>query len=46
MAIGGLLGAVALAGAAVCLGSGCSTLGYYSQSLGGHLRLLSAARIL
>ena len=44
MAIGGLLGAVAVAGAAVCLGSGCSTLGYYGQSLGGHLHLLSAAR--
>lgn len=26
------------------LGSGCSSLGYYAQSVGGHLRLLNAAR--
>ena len=35
-------GAAALA--AVCLGSGCSTVGYYAQSLGGHLDLMQRAR--
>jgi predicted aminopeptidase len=30
--------------AAVCLGSGCSTVGYYAQSVGGHLDLLQRAR--
>ena len=38
------LGCVAAALAAVCLGSGCSSLGYYSQSLGGHLDLMRRAR--
>ncbi len=38
------VGAGLFAVAAVCLGSGCSTLGYYSQSIGGHLALVSAAR--
>jgi len=33
-----------LAGAAVCLGSGCSTLGYYGQAVGGHVELLQRAR--
>ncbi len=44
---GGLLGSVLLAGAAVCLTSGCSTvgaLGYYAQAVGGHLELLQRAR--
>ena len=40
----GLLGTLALAGAALCLTSGCSTLGYYAQAAGGHLELLRAAR--
>lgn len=40
----GLAGAVAVAAAAVCLGSGCSTVGYYAQSVGGHLALVNAAR--
>lgn len=44
MALGGVLGVALLAGAAVCLTSGCSTLGYYAQSLGGHLSLMQAAR--
>ncbi|MEO5698777.1 MAG: aminopeptidase [Burkholderiaceae bacterium] len=37
-------GAVLLGVLAVCLGSGCSTLGYYTQSIGGHLALVGAAR--
>jgi predicted aminopeptidase len=38
---------VLLAGAAVvaaALGAGCSTLGYYAQSISGHLAMLRAAR--
>ena len=38
------LGLALLVGATVCLGSGCSTLGYYGQSAGGHLALVNAAR--
>jgi predicted aminopeptidase len=39
------LGAVLLlASATVCLTSGCSTLGYYAQSVGGHLAIVRAAR--
>ena len=44
MASLGLVGAVLLAGASVCLTSGCSTLGYYAQSVGGHLALVRAAK--
>ena len=40
----GLLGTVLLATAAVCLGSGCSTLGYYAQAANGHLDLLQSAK--
>lgn len=40
----GLLGAAVLAAAAVCLGSGCSTVGYYAQAAGGHLEILSKAQ--
>ena len=40
----GSLATVAAALAAVCLGSGCSTVGYYAQSVGGHLDLLQRAR--
>ena len=39
-----LVGVVLLAGASVCLNSGCSTIGYYAQSVGGHLALVRAAR--
>jgi predicted aminopeptidase len=39
----GLAGVAALLGVA-CLTVGCSTLGYYAQSVGGHLDLLSRAR--
>ena len=44
MASVGLAGTAALAAAAVCLGSGCSTLGYYGQALQGHLDLMHRAR--
>jgi predicted aminopeptidase len=44
MAAGGLLGSVALAAAALCLGSGCSAVGYYAQAVNGHLDLLQRAR--
>jgi predicted aminopeptidase len=37
MALGGVFGAVLVAAGAVCLTSGCSTLGYYGQAIGGHL---------
>jgi predicted aminopeptidase len=39
----GVVGVAALLGAA-CLTVGCSTLGYYAQSVGGHLDLLSRAK--
>ena len=39
------LGAVLLLGAGtVCLTSGCSALGYYAQSIGGHLAIVRAAK--
>ena len=44
MAAVSLLGAALLAAGAVCLGSGCSTLGYYGQAINGHLDLLQSAR--
>jgi predicted aminopeptidase len=44
MATGGLFGALLLAAGAVCLTSGCSTLGYYAQAANGHLALLQSAR--
>ncbi len=44
MAGAGLLGTLVLAAGAVCLGSGCSTLGYYAQAVNGHLDLLQRAR--
>jgi predicted aminopeptidase len=40
----GSVATLAAALAAVCLGSGCSTVGYYAQSVGGHLDLLQRAR--
>jgi predicted aminopeptidase len=39
----GVAGVAALLGAA-CLTVGCSTMGYYAQSVGGHLDLLSRAK--
>ncbi|MDE2615364.1 MAG: aminopeptidase [Burkholderiales bacterium] len=44
MASLGLLGAAALAAGALCLTSGCSSIGYYAQSINGHLTMLRAAR--
>ena len=38
------LGLALLVGTAVCLTSGCSSVGYYTQSVGGHLALVNAAR--
>ena len=38
------VGITLLAAATLCLSAGCSTLGYYSQSIGGHLALVNAAR--
>jgi predicted aminopeptidase len=40
----GLLGTALLASTAVCLVSGCGSLRYYAQSVGGHLGLVNAAR--
>ena len=40
----GGVGAALLAASALCLGSGCSDLGYYRQSVGGHLDLMSRAK--
>jgi predicted aminopeptidase len=44
MASLGLVGVVVMAAASVCFTSGCSTVGYYAQSVGGHLSLLRAAK--
>lgn len=44
MAAAGVLGLVALAAGTVCLTSGCGTLGYYAQALGGHLEIVTKAR--
>jgi predicted aminopeptidase len=40
----GSLATVAAALAALCLGSGCSSVGYYAQSVGGHLDVMRRAR--
>ena len=44
MAAAGLAGALMLAAGAICLGSGCSSVGYYAQAVNGHLDLLQSAR--
>ena len=44
LGLGGLRATALAAGAAVCLTSGCSTIGYYAQSAAGHLDLVQAAR--
>jgi predicted aminopeptidase len=41
---GGLAATALIASATVCATSGCGTIGYYAQSVGGHLALLEAAR--
>jgi predicted aminopeptidase len=43
MAAGGLLATVLLATGAVCLAGGCSSLGFYTQAVGGHLDLIQRA---
>jgi len=40
----GAVGVALLAAATVCVSSGCSTIGYYAQSVGGHLAIVRAAR--
>ena len=40
----GTLSMVLLAATTVCVTSGCSALGYYAQSIGGHLAIVRAAR--
>ena len=42
--IGGVAAAALVAGASVCMTSGCATVGYYAQSVVGHLEILQAAR--
>jgi predicted aminopeptidase len=44
MAALGTAGTLVLAGAALCLATGCSQFGYLAQSVGGHLDLMSRAR--
>jgi len=44
LATAGIIATLLLAGAAVCLGSGCSSLGYYGQAAAGHLDLMNRAR--
>jgi len=44
MAVGGLLGAALLAGVALCLGSGCTSVAYYAQAAGGHVDVMQRAR--
>ena len=46
MAATGVVGLVALAAGTVCLTSGCGTLGYYAQAVGGHLDLVVKSRSL
>ncbi len=38
------VGVALLAAGTVCLTSGCSTVGYYAQSIGGHLAIVRAAK--
>jgi predicted aminopeptidase len=40
----GAVGLVLLAVGTVCVTSGCSTVGYYAQSVGGHLGVVRAAK--
>jgi predicted aminopeptidase len=44
LSLGGLFATALLAGATVCLTSGCAMIGYYAQSATGHLNLVEAAR--
>ncbi len=40
----GSIGLAVLAAGTVCATAGCSTMGYYAQSVGGHLALVRAAK--
>ena len=42
--LGGLAALVLAASVTVCATSGCSAIGYYAQSVGGHIALVAAAR--
>ena len=42
--LGGVAGLLLAVAATVCLTSGCSTVGYYAQSVSGHLAIVRAAR--
>lgn len=44
MTLWGSIGMVAVVAGVACGTAGCSSLGYYAQSAGGHLGLLNAAR--
>ncbi len=44
MAGGGAFGLALVAAGGVCLTSGCSTVGYYAQSVSGHLAIVRAAK--
>ncbi len=46
MAAAGVIGLVLLAAGTVCLTSGCGTIGYYAQAVGGHLELVGKSRSL
>ncbi len=46
MAAAGVVGLVLLAAGVVCLTSGCGTLGYYAQAVGGHLEIVTKSRSL
>jgi predicted aminopeptidase len=44
LAAAGTVATLLLAAAAVCLGSGCSSVGYYGQAVAGHVDLMNRAR--
>jgi predicted aminopeptidase len=44
MGLASIVGVVLLGAAAVCLTSGCSSLGYYAQAAGGHIGVLNKAK--
>ena len=44
MASLGVVGVALLAAGTICLTSGCSAIGYYAQSVGGHLSIVRAAK--
>jgi predicted aminopeptidase len=44
MAVGSLLGALLIAVTAVCVGGGCSSVGYYGQAVVGHLSIVERSK--